>query len=484
MDIAFASTADLAARLRRREIGALELLDHYLARIERLNRNLNAVVTLDVGRARARAGEADRALARGESWGPLHGVPFTVKDSFETEGLRTTCGWEAIAGHVPAADAEAVGRLRAAGAVVFGKTNVPTLASDLQSYNPIFGTTNNPWDRRRTPGGSSGGAAAALAAGLTGGEIGSDIGGSIRTPSGWCGIYGHKPSWGIVPGRGHIPGPPGTLAETDLGVYGPLGRSADDLDLGLDVLVGPSPEDARAWRIELPPPRAGRLQAYRLAAWLDDPACPVDGDVRRVLDGALDPLRRHGVVVHERGPDVDLGDLVRTYLDMLYPIILADMPEANFAALVHLAESSSPDDASPAVASARAATIRHRDWLHRHERRKRMAARLADFFRDVDVLLMPIVPVPAIPHDHSEPFTARTIRVNGAAAPYTDLLKWIAPATFAHLPATAVPAGRTPAGLPIGLQIVGPYLEDRTTIDVARRLAEVVGGFVPPPGYA
>ncbi len=482
MDHAFASTTALAERLRRREIGCLELLEHYLARIARENPRLNAVVTLDAERARTRAREADAALARGESWGPLHGVPFTVKDSYETAGLRTTCGWVQIADHVPTADAHVVARVRAAGAVVFGKTNVPTLASDVQSYNPIFGTTNNPWDVARTPGGSSGGAAAAIAAGLTGGEIGSDIGGSIRTPSGWCGVYGHKPTWGIVCGRGHIPGPPGTLADVDLGVFGPIGRAADDLDVGLDLMVGPSPEDATAWRIELPPARRTRLRDYRVAAWLDDPSCPVDADVRGVLETAVGALRRAGVTVVERRPAFDFADLVQSYFKMLYPIVLAGMPDAGFENLVRMADSLPAGD--PLALAARAATIRYREWIGLHERRTRVQATFADFFRDVDVLLMPIVPVPAIPHDHSEPFPARTIRVNGAPAPYITLFHWIAPATYARLPATAAPVGRTPDGLPVGVQIVGPYLEDRTPIDVARRMAEVVGGFVPPPERA
>jgi amidase len=484
MDPAFRSTAALAGALRARELGCVELLDHYVARVGRLNPRLNAVVTLDVARARERAAEADRALARGDVWGPLHGVPFTIKDSYETAGLRTTCGWLPIAEHVPREDAIAVARLRAAGAVIFGKTNVPTLAADVQSHNPIFGTTNNPWDATRTSGGSSGGAAAAVAAGLAGGDIGSDIGGSIRTPSGWCGIFGHKTSWGIVPGRGHIPGPPGTLAEYDLGVFGPLGRAADDLDLGLDVLVGPGPDEAKAWRLELPRARQASLRDYRMAAWLDDPVCPVDAEARRVLQATVDALRQSGVHVEDRRPDVDFGVLVQEYYRLLYPIILAGMPDEGFENLVRLAESFPADDVSALATSARAPTIRHREWLHVHERRKKAQARFADFFREVDVLLMPIVPVPAIPHDHSEPFTQRTITVNGARVPYTSLFPWIAPATFAYLPATAMPVGRTAGGLPVGMQIVGPYLEDRTTVDVARRVTEVVGGFEPPPGFA
>jgi len=484
MDIALRSTSALADAIRTREIGCLELLDHYLERVARLNPKLNAIVILDPDAARKRAKEADQALAKGDVWGPLHGVPYTIKDSFETAGMRTTCGWPLIENHVPATDATAVERLRNAGAIIFGKTNVPTLASDVQSYNPIFGVTNNPWDVARSPGGSSGGAAASISAGLTGGEIGSDIGGSIRTPSGWCGIFGHKTTFGIIPGRGHIPGPPGTLADPDLGVFGPMGRSADDLDLGLDVMVGPSPDMARAWKIVLPPPRRNDLKAYRMAVWLDDPAAPLDGEPRRLLTAAVDALRSAGVSVVDRRPDLDLGALVQDYFKMLYPIVLAGMPDEGFENMTRMAEMLPKDDDSPLARSARAVAIRYRDWIRLNELRHRVRAQLAEFFRDVDVLLTPIVPVPAIPHDHSEPFPSRTILVDGEPMQYTSLFTWIAPATYAHLPATAAPVGRTKDGLPVGIQIVGPYLEDRTTIDVARRMTKIIGGYETPGGFA
>src|SRR6266849_1336134 len=261
-DLCLRSATALAAALRRREIGCQELLDRYLERVARLNPALNAIVTLDAERARAAAERADRELASG----PLHGLPMTVKDTFETAGLRTTAGAPVLADYVPASDASAVARLRAAGALIFGKTNTPTFAADAQTYNPVFGTTNNPWDRARSPGGSSGGSAVAMAAGLSALELGSDIGGSIRNPAHYCGVYGHKPTHGIVPGRGHIPGPPGTLAEVDIGVVGPLARSADDLDLALSVLAGPAEDRGRAWLLELPPPRRGSLREYHVAA--------------------------------------------------------------------------------------------------------------------------------------------------------------------------------------------------------------------------
>ena len=218
----FRTATELAAALRAKEISSTELLDCYLGRIEELNPGLGAVVTLDADRARREAAEADRRLARGAAAGPLHGLPVTVKDCLETAGLRTTCGAPELAGYVPERDAEAVGRLRSAGAIIMGKTNLPAWASDCQSYNELFGTTNNPWDAGRTPGGSSGGAAAAVAAGLSALELGSDLGGSLRIPAAWCGVYTLKPSFGIIPVDGHIPPPPGMPAEVDIGVVGPL----------------------------------------------------------------------------------------------------------------------------------------------------------------------------------------------------------------------------------------------------------------------
>jgi amidase len=320
-ELGFRSASDLLRALTQREISSRELLEHYLARVERWNPGLRAIVTLDADRALRRADEADAARGRGEIRGPLHGLPISVKDCFETKGLRTTAGSPRLAEHVPTADAAAVARLEAAGAIVFAKTNTPPLAMDWQTYNPLFGTTCNPWDASRTPGGSSGGSAAAIAAGLTGLELGSDIGGSIRVPAGWCGIFGHKPSWGIVPQRGHIPGWPGSLREDDINVVGPLARSAEDLALALRVLAGPLPDRARAWKLELPPPRRGALREFRVAAWLDDPAGPVDDAVRERLAAAVAALRGAGVAVDEQArPGFRLEQAARLYSRLMIPI--------------------------------------------------------------------------------------------------------------------------------------------------------------------
>jgi amidase len=376
-----------------------------------------------------------------------------------------------------------VRRLRQAGAVIFGKTNTPTLAGDWQTYNPIFGTTNNPWDTSRTTGGSSGGAAAAVATGMTSLELGSDIGGSIRLPSNWCGVCGHKPTWGIVPQRGHLPPAPGALADTDLGVMGPIARTVEDLELAIEVLAGAAGHEAVGWRLALPPPRATTLRELRVAAWFDDAAFPVDPQVRTVLEAAAGALRTAGARIAETRPAVELPEIVRTYQQLLYPILLGTMAQESFDGFTALAAALPVEDDGPLARSVRFATLRHRDWIFADERREQVRALMADYFRDVDVLLMPVAPVAAIPHDHSEPFTDRVIRWTGGTRPYTDLFGWIALTTMAYLPATVVPVGRTPGGLPVGVQIVGPYLEDRTTLAAGRAVAEVVGGFAPPPGF-
>lgn len=480
-DIAFQPAHVLAGAIRRREVSSRELLEHYLARIELLNPALNAVVTLDADGARAAADAADAASARGDDTGPLHGLPMTVKDTYQTAGMRTTCGlaaWD----HVPDRDAEAVRRLRDAGAVIVGKTNTPTLAGDWQTYNPLFGTTNNPWDTSRTSGGSSGGAAVAVATAMTSLELGSDIGGSIRFPANWCGVCGHKPTWGVVSQAGHLPPAPGTLASTDLCVVGPLARDVADLELALGVLAGVSGPAAAGWRLELPGPRADRLGDLRLALWLDDPAYPVDTEVGDVLAAAATALSGGGARIVDARPDVVLPEVVRLFQQFLYPILLSTVGRRSFDGMVALAESLPEDDDRPLARTARFATQRYRDWVFANEKRERLRAVMADYFTGVDALLMPVTMVPAIPHDHSEPFPERLIRVDGAERPYTDLMAWVALATVSYLPATVVPVGRTASGLPVGIQIVGPYLEDRTTLAVARVVEELLGGFAPPPG--
>lgn len=480
IDLGTHSARELAAMIRRKQISSREMLETFLSAIAERNESLNAVVTLDEENARRAADAADEAVARGDALGPLHGLPMTIKDTFETAGIRTTAGNPIWKDHVPDRDADTVAKLKCAGAVVFGKTNLPFMAADVQSYNDLFGCTNNPHDLTRTPGGSSGGAAAAVAAGFTSLELGSDIGGSIRTPAHWTGIYGHKPSYEIVSNRGHIPGPPGAQSQPDLAVAGPLARSAEDLAIALDVLAGPDENNAAGWRLDLARPRHDRLSDFRVATWFEDPAIPVDDAVRARLEATIAALRGAGVQVDEKArPAFELKDLIRAYNRLLMPIILADLPDKTIEGMAEFADRFDKNDLSDAAEAARAPLIRHRDWLKTDEHREQLRVAFRDFFSSYDVLLCPVTSVPAIPHDHS-PFPARTIQVNGGSRPYTDLFGWISMATACHLPATVAPVGPTPEGLPVGVQIIGPYLEDHTTIEFARLLGDVIGGFTPP----
>jgi amidase len=483
-ELVWSTATALLGRLERGEVSSAELLDALLDRVERVDADVNAMVTVDADAARERARAADEERARGEARGPLHGLPMTIKDCFETAGIRTTAGAPFLAGHVPQHDADSVARLRGAGANVFAKTNVPFLTADGQAYNDVAGTTNNPWDLERTPGGSSGGAAAALAAGMTPLELGSDIAGSIRIPASFCGVYGHKPSYGLIPLRGHIPGMPGTLAAADINVLGPLARSVDDLELALDVLAGPSQADAAAWSLELPPARGRALEDYRLRVWLDDEACPVDREVVAALRRAVDALSDAGARVEEAPPPVPMADSIRLHRMMLKGVACSGLDDEQFAALCELARAADPDDHGVHADHARWLTMTKRDWNAANEERAHARAAWAAFFSDHDAFLSPTILCPAIHHDHTPLLEDRTIEVNGVTRAYWDQVCWIAPASAAYLPAASMPAGATAEGLPVGLQVTGPYLEDRTVLDVARRLDGVLGGFAAPPRYA
>jgi amidase len=477
-ELVYQSAATLARRIRLREVSCREALDAFLERVSKLDGPINSVVTIDAERARREAAAADEAVVRDEPLGALHGVPMTVKDSWQTAGMRTTSGAPELAEFVPEVDAWPVARLRDAGAVIFGKTNLPIYAGDFQSYNEVFGTTNNPFDFGRTPGGSSGGSAAALACGLTPFELGSDIGGSIRLPAHMSGVMGHKPSFGIVPAHGQIPGPPGTLTQADLAVAGPMARSVADLQLGLRVLAGPDRWNTPAWRLELPGPRSADLAGYRLGAWLDDPRCPVDAEVSGLLERAVASLAEHGARVDtEVRPGFSLDKAADTFFTLLQAALSGGYPREAVEGM-----AAGSDDTPLGRARARTA-VRHRDWLSANERRLQLRLRWEELFAGWDAMLLPVMPCPAILHDHSEPMASRQVTFAGREWPYWDAATWMAPAGACYLPATVVPVGSTRSGLPVGIQIVGPYLHDLTTIDVARYLTELTGGCPRPPGF-
>jgi amidase len=481
-ELDFASAGAAARAVRNGQISARELTQRMLDRIGRYNPRLTALVNVLADQAMAEARRIDANRAGGKAHGPLHGVPIVVKDAFEIAGVPTTGGVKQLAQYRPKADSEVVRRLRATGAIVLGNTNVPFVLNDWQSYNDIYGSTNNPWDLARTPGGSSGGSAAALAAGLCYFSPGSDRSGSLRVPASFCGVYAHKPSKDVVPLQGWFPAPGGDPNLADpISVAGPMARSAADLRTGMRVMGGPGPEEAVAWSWALPPPRRTRLADYRVGYVLDDPHCPVDGPVREQLEAAVESLRRAGVQLKQGWPaGIDPAAQQRTYFYMLYSSIGAP-------------PGIKPDDLRPlaarndgSMASIFAQTMV--DPIGRfidHEReqlRARAAWRAA--FREIDVFLCPASFTAAFPHDHSEPLQARKLATAAGPRPYTDLFFWISFASLAGLPATVAPVGSTREGLPVGLQIVGPYLEDDTPIDFAKRASAVLGGFTPPPGFA
>lgn len=483
LDLPFRSAKQLAAAIRRKKIGCLELLETYLARVERYNPALNAVIATDLDGARKRARAADRALARKAIWGPLHGVPMTIKESYDVVGLPTTWGLPELKDNYPARNALAVDRFLGAGVVLFGKTNVPLYLADWQSFNAIHGTANNPWDVTRTPGGSSGGAAAALAAGLTGIEAGSDIGASIRNPAHYCGVYGHKPTYGIAPPRGQAL--PGRLAPSDISVIGPMGRSAEDLELGLAAMAGPDEIDGAGWRLALPAPRRKALRQYKVAVMLTDPNSEVDAEVQGRLQALADFLAKQRVTVSDRArPDVDTAEAQRVYIQLLRAATSGRQTAEEFERNLEIARRLPPGDESYYARMARANTMSHRDWLAANEARHRMRWTWAEFFKEYDLLLCPAAASAAFPHDQQGERHERTIEVNGHRVATTDQLFWAGFSGLAYLPSTVAPAGFTPAGLPVGVQIVGPQYGDRACIHFARLLEREYQGFVPPPGYA
>jgi amidase len=484
LDVPFRSARQLAADIRKKKIGALELLDLYIARVEKYDDGLNAVVVRDFARARTRARAADRALARRAAWGPLHGVPMTIKESYDVAGLPTTWGVPTYKTNVATRNAVVVDRLLGAGAVLFGKTNVPLFLADWQSFNAIYGTTNNPWDVTRSPGGSSGGSAAALAAGLTALEAGSDIGSSIRNPAHFCGVYGHKPTWGIVPRTGQAL-PWQKAAPVDIDVVGPLARSSDDLALALAVMAGPEAIDAAGWQLRLRAPRHTRLRDFRVALMLDAPGFPVDRDVRDRLAALGEFLRRQKAKVDERArPAIDTAEAWRVYVRLLRAATSDRQTDADFEKNEDIAGSLSPDDESYHARATRAAVSSHRDWLAASEARHRMRLAWAEFFTAYDLLLCPVAGVAAFPHDQHTERHERTVTINGTRVPVTDHLFWAGYTGACYLPSTAAPCGFTPGGLPVGVQIVGPQYGDLTTLAFARLLEREFQEFVPPPAFA
>ena len=482
---AYRGAGELAQSLLNKQISALELTDQFIARIEALDGDLNAVPVRDFTRAREAAREADAALARGERR-PLLGVPVTVKESYNVAGLPTTWGIPEFKEFIAEEDALAVTRLRHAGAVILGKTNVPLHLGDWQSYNAIHGPTNNPWDKTRTPGGSSGGSAAALAAGFGPLSLGSDIGGSLRVPAHFCGISAHKPTHGIVASRGHIPpGLPALPGGVDLAVIGPMARSVDDLILALDLIAGPDEAaDGRGYRLSLPPVRRDKLAEFRVLFIAEHPLLPTSPEVGALLELLAKQLAAAGAQVKRETPLLpDLGGSARLYAKLLNAVMSARLPDDQYQETRAAAEKIPADDHSFMAELARGEVMSHRDWLRADFARQGLKQQWRALFREFDVVICPPAATPAFRHDHSSPQEARTMAVGGEEFPYLYQLLWAELATTCGLPATVIPIG-VADGLPSGVQIIGPEFEDLTPLAFARGIEQEFGGFVAPPGYA
>ncbi|MEO2173510.1 MAG: amidase [bacterium] len=480
--LAHLSALELAQKIRDKEITSVELTQLYIDRIEEFDGDINAVVVRIFDDALACARRADEAIAAGEEVGPLHGIPMTIKESYVIADTPSTWGVEAFRNNVAKQDGLAVQRFRNAGAHFLGKTNVPVDLGDFQSYNPIYGATGNPWDTTRTPGGSSGGSAASLAAGFSALEAGSDIGGSIRNPAHFCGVYGHKPTYGIIPMQGHelVAGIP----EADLSVCGPLARSADDLHVALDIMAGPAEREALGWQLSLPGADFENLKDLKVAIWPTDEIAPVSNETAERATMVGETLAKLGATVSDTArPDIDLPLAQNNYQTLLTSVMTAAMTdEAVKEAEAHVA-ALDPNDMSSNAVNARAAVLPHRDWIRTNTRREKLRRAWSQFFETWDILICPQMATTAFPHDHSS-FADRTIEVDNITQPYFQQVFWAGMIVNAYLPSTVFPTGPSREGLPIGLQAVSAPYRDHRTIKFASQLAREIGGFVPPPNYA
>jgi amidase len=469
MNIAFASAAQLASLIKRRKISVLEAVDFYIARIEAFDDAINAVVVRDFDRARARAKALDRGRSKLAKLPALYGVPMTVKESFDIAGLPTTWGVKSAAQNIAKTDAVAIERFKDAGAVILGKTNVPVMLADWQSFNEIYGTTSNPWDLSRSPGGSSGGSAASMAAGFAALDAGSDIGASLRDPAHYCGIYAHKPTYGICAMKGHSL--TAGYVPPDISCIGPMARTAKDLALGLGVMAGGLEE---GWQLALPKSTVTGLKGLRVAIMAEHEICPVESEISDSLLALGKFLKKAGAKVsYTARPGFDANEAHENYMLMLNSALSARMPDAVIARL-----RSEPDSLL-----SRGVLLEHRIWLRHADDRGRMKQAWRAFFDDYDVLISPVASSPAVKHDHSANMGERYITVNGTKMNFGQQLFWAGYSCNFGLPSTAAPLGMTAEGLPYGMQIIGAPFADYSTIAVAALLEEAWVGFVPPPMY-
>jgi amidase len=476
----FASALDAAAAIRAKQVSSLELTRRMLDRIERYDPKLNAFVYLMRDQALGQAREADAALSRRDQVGPFHGVPISVKESFGVQGEPDTWGIPGLKGSKAPANSTVVQRLLNSGAVLLGGTNVPYILMDWQSFNKIYGTTNNPWDLTRTPGGSSGGSAAAVAAGLSYLSAGSDIGGSLRVPAAFCGIYSHKPTLDLVSLNGHAPGGEAGLPgfSTGLAVAGPMARKATDLMAAVKVMGGPDGYDLKAWSWNLQPPRKRTLKEFRVGYVLDSPLASPTSEVRPLLERVISVLQRSGAQL--RGgwaPGYDLSEAYSSYMFLLGAFTFStEGKEAQEGDRQKYRQNPGNPFAAGALSS-------YADWQQQHFRQLSFRAMWQEYFKQIDVFLMPCSFTVAFHHIHEGDPDSRVFDTPDGKRPYMQLMPWMVTATLTGCPATVAPIGQSPSGLPCGIQIMGPFWEDATPIEFATLLTNEIGGFKPPPGY-
>ena len=481
----FRTATELATALAAGQVSTVELARDAIARIERHDAKINAVCVRDFERALEAARSADAARASGDRR-PLLGIPITVKESYNVAGLPTTWGMPAHMDFRPKEDALAISRVKGAGLVILGKTNVPLGLGDWQSYNEIYGTTNNPYDLARTPGGSSGGSSAAVAAGYGPLSLGSDLAGSLRVPAFHCGVFAHKPTFALVPARGHLPPPfPPLPLDRDMAVIGPLARCAADLTLLLDVIAGPDPLEAgKAYKLSLPPPRHGDLKDFRVLVVDTDPVLPTNAVVRAAIEKLAVNLHRAGVRIERQSPLLpDFAASSRLFMRMLMSFLSMTFPPEIYAAAVENAPKLPQDYLSLQAERLRGIVLSHRDWVMAEGARGRLRAQWRELFESFDAVICPVMPTPAFPHDHSPQQEERRIEIDGKEFAYPDQMAWPGIANLSGQPATAIPIGFSPEGLPVGVQIVGPWLEDRTPLKLAELIEREFGGFRPPPAF-
>jgi amidase len=483
MTIAFKPAHELSRLLSRKKLSARELLEECLTQYARHNDKVNAVVVTDFDRARKAAAAADRRFAKGKALSAFDGIPMTAKESFDWAGTPSTWGDPKLASNVAKTDAVALSRLTDVGAVMYGKTNVPFHLADWQSFNAIYGTTNNPWDVSRTPGGSSGGAAAALATGMSAIEIGSDIGASIRNPSHYCGVFGHKPTYGVVPYRGHLM--PGSVAMSDITVAGPMARSAKDLTAMMDILAGPEPLEARGVASKLERRKQKSFKDFRVAVKLTSPVSDVDSLVQNKIETLAASLKKKvKALSFDALPAFDDREAYENYILLLRATATKRMPIEEYNAAFDKVKTLAPDDRSYVALMNRAFALSHREWLQINERRHQMRLAWEVFFQDWDVMLCPAAATTAWPHDQIGERHERLITVNGQRVSTIDQRFWAGYSCNFYLPSTVAPLGLASDGLPVGVQIITREYSDYTSLRFAELIEQEFGGFTAPPGFS